>query len=101
MEEELLRTSSTVGETNLHLQLTPAYRRDIFVDRGVWELTLIYIREKLKKMDILMLAAECGPDHDHLFLANWKKYSIEYYRSANKRIFFLYDEETPLEFVQE
>lgn len=78
MEEELLRTSSTVSETNLHLQLTPAYRRDIFADREVWELVVIYIKEKLKKMNVIMLAAECGPDHDHLFLANWKKHSIEY-----------------------
>ena len=29
-------------------------------------------------MDIILLAAECGTDHAHIFLANWKKYSIEY-----------------------
>ncbi len=78
MENVLVRTSSSVGESNLHLQLTPAYRRDIFVNKQVWGLTLIYIKEKLKKMNIILLAAECGPDHDHIFLANWKKDSIEY-----------------------
>jgi len=78
MENILVRTSSSVGESNLHLQLTPAYRRDIFADKQVWELTLIYIKEKLEKMNVILLAAECGSDHDHIFLANWKKHSIEY-----------------------
>jgi len=78
MENVLVRTSSTVGESNLHLQLTPAYRQDIFADKRVWELALVYIEEKLKKMKILLLAADGGADHNHLFLANWKKYSIEY-----------------------
>ena len=78
MENVLVRTSSSVGESNLHLQLTPAYRRDIFVDKQVWELTLIYIKEKLEKMNVILLSAECGPDHDHIFVANWKNYTIPY-----------------------
>ena len=76
MEIVLVKTSSSVGESNLHLQLTPAYRRDIFGDDGVWDLTKIYIGEKLMKMKILLLSAECGPDHAHFFLANWKNYAI-------------------------
>lgn len=78
MENVLVRTSSSVGESNLHLQITPAYRRDIFRDQNVWGITLVYIREKLAKMNIILLAAEGGPDHVHLFLANWKNYSISY-----------------------
>lgn len=78
MENVLVRTSSTVGESNLHLQLTPAYRRDIFVDRQVWELVLLYAKEKLEKMKIIPLAAECGKEHAHIFLANWKNYTIPY-----------------------
>ena len=62
----------------MYLQITPAYRQDIFLDKQVWGLTLLYIEEKLKNLNILLLAAECGPDHAHLFLANWKHYSIEY-----------------------
>ena len=78
MEDVLVKTSSSVGESNLHLQLTPAYRRDVFGDKNVWSLAKIYIEEKLKKMNILLLAADGGPDHAHFFLANWKNYSIPY-----------------------
>jgi len=75
-KNELVRTSSTVGESNLHLQITPAYRRDIFRRKKVEELTLGYMKEKLEKMKIIVLAADFGPEHGHLFLANWKNYSI-------------------------
>ena len=78
MENILVRTSSSVGESNLHLQITPAYRQDIFADRQVWEFVLIYMKEKLKKMNVILLTAECGKDHAHIFLANWKNYTIPY-----------------------
>jgi len=78
MENILVKTSSSVGESNLHIQITPAYRQNIFLNQEVWELTLVYINEKLKKLNIILLTAESGPDHAHIFLANWKKYSIEY-----------------------
>ena len=84
MENVLVKTSSTVGESNLHIQITPAYRRTIFENEQVWELTLIYIKEKLKKMNIILLTAEGGPDHAHIFMANWKKYSIEKIAQAVK-----------------
>mgnify|MGYP001586514330 CR=1 FL=1 len=74
---ELVRTSSTVGEINLHLQLTPAYRRDIFVDEQVKELTKVYFLEKAKKLGVLVAALDFGPDHFHAFITNWKKYSVE------------------------
>lgn len=75
--KELVRTSSSVGEINLHLQLTPAYRRDIFADKQVRELTKIYFLEKAKQMGILVAALDFGPDHFHAFISNWKHYSIE------------------------
>jgi len=74
---ELVRTSSTVGEINLHLQLTPAYRRDIFANEQVKELTKIYFLEKAKKLGIIVAALDFGPDHFHAFITNWKKYSVE------------------------
>src|SRR3989344_7533252 len=77
MENILVKTSSSVGESNLHLQITPAYRQDIFVDKQVWELVLIYAEEKIKKMNLILLTAECGTDHAHIFITNWKRYSIE------------------------
>ena len=78
MENVLVRTSSSVGESNLHLQITPAYRRDVFVSQQVWQMTLIFLKEKLAKLGVILLVAECGPDHAHIFLANWKNYSIPY-----------------------
>ena len=77
MEIELVRTTSSVGESCLHLQLTPAYRRDIFVNEQVRELTKIYFLEKAKKLGVFISAMEVGPDHFHAFLVNWKKYSVE------------------------
>ena len=47
MEIKLIKSSHAVGESNYHLTLTPAYRRDIFVDKLVRELTLGYIILKL------------------------------------------------------
>ena len=77
MEMELVRTASTVGESCLHLQLTPAYRRDIFVDEQVKTLTKIYLLEKAQKLGIMISALDFGPDHLHIFITNWKKYSVE------------------------
>ena len=77
MEIELVRTTSSVGESCLHLQLTPAYRRDIFADEQVRELTKIYFVEKAKKLKVLISAMDVGPDHFHAFIVNWKKYSVE------------------------
>src|SRR3989338_11402957 len=74
---ELVRTSSTVGEINLHLQLTPAYRRGIFADEQIKELTKIYFLEKAKKLEIIIAAIDFGPDHLHAFITNWKKHSVE------------------------
>lgn len=70
MNTELVISSSSVGESNFHLQLTPAYRQDIFVDPLVRELTLAYIMQKLKQNKVKMLAYNFGPDHLHLFIAN-------------------------------
>jgi REP element-mobilizing transposase RayT len=57
-----------MGETNLHLQFTPAYRRDIFSEKLVGELTVAYILERAKEMKIEVAAIECEPDHLHLFV---------------------------------
>ena len=77
MEIELMKTTSSVGESCLHLQLTPAYRRDIFANEQVKGLTKIYFAEKAKKLGVLISAMEFGPEHFHAFLVNWKKYSVE------------------------
>ena len=70
MKTELISSSHAVGESNYHLQLTPAYRQDIFSDPLVAELTLGYMAEKLKKHKVILTGYGCGPDHMHLFVSN-------------------------------
>ena len=70
MKMELVKSSHAVGESNFHIQLTPAYRQDIFRDEQVSELTLAYILEKLNEFKVVLLGYGFGPEHLHLFLAN-------------------------------
>ena len=70
MEIELITSSHAIGESNYHLQLTPAYRQDIFVDPLIRELTLAYIVEKLCKHKVVLAGYGFGPDHLHLFVSN-------------------------------
>ena len=74
---ELVRTTSRVGEINLHLQLTPAYRRPIFADEQTRDLVKIYFMEEAKKLGVIISAMDFGPDHAHLFITNWKHCSLE------------------------
>ena len=72
-----LRSSAhTVGEANLHLQFTPAYRRDVFVPRALRDITTSLFVEQAKKLGVTLAALDYGPDHVHLFLENWKHWSI-------------------------
>ena len=70
MKMELIKSSHAVGESNFHIQLTPAYRQDIFIDEQVSELTLAYIVEKLIECKVVLLGYGFGPEHLHLFVAN-------------------------------
>ena len=76
MANELRSSAHTVGETNLHLQFTPAYRRDIFADQLVRELTIGYLVERAQKLGVFVSAIDCGPDHIHLFVEHWKNWAI-------------------------
>jgi len=70
MEMKLVASSNAIGESNFHIQLTPAYRQDIFRDKQIAELTLAYILEKLVELKVVILGYGFGPDHLHLFLSN-------------------------------
>ena len=70
MANELRRSGHTVGEENLHLQFTPAYRRDVFVEPLARELTVAYIVQRAQEMRVNVAAIECGPDHVHLFVTH-------------------------------
>jgi len=76
VKNELRHSAHTVGETNLHLQFTSAYRQDIFVDSLVRELTIAYLVERAQELKIFVSAIDCGQDHIHVFVENWKNYSI-------------------------
>ena len=77
MKNELKHSSHTVGETNLHLQFTPAYRRDIFREPLVRELTIAYLVERAQQLKVYVAAIDCGPDHIHLFVEDWKNWAIK------------------------
>ena len=70
MSIELVNSSHAVGESNFHIQLTPAYRQDLFLDPLIRELTLAYIAEKLQQHKVVLSAYDYGPDHLHLFVSN-------------------------------
>ena len=76
MRTILKHSAHTVGESNLHLQFTPAYRRDIFSDPLVRELTTAYLVERAQQLKICVSAVDCGPDHLHIFIEHWKNWSI-------------------------
>ncbi len=77
MTNELKHSAHTVGETNLHLQFTPAYRRNIFQNPLTRELTTAYLVERAQQINIHVAAIDCGPDHIHLFVEDWKNYAIK------------------------
>ena len=77
MKNELRHSAHTVGETNLHLQFTPAYRRDIFRDTLTRELTVAYLVERANQLKVHVAAIDCGPNHIHLFIEDWKNYAIK------------------------
>ena|SRR3989338_11153964 len=69
MKEQLCVSGHAIGESNYHIILTPAYRRDIFRDLSVRELTIAYIQTKLLQLRVKLIAYNFGPDHLHLFVA--------------------------------
>ena len=77
MKNELRHSAHTVGETNLHLQFTPAYRRDIFREPPARELTIAYLVERAQQIKVRVAAIDCGPDHIHLFVEDWKNYAVK------------------------
>ena len=97
MEKELIVSNNAFGESNFHIQLTPAYRQDIFRDERVAEFTLAYILEKLVDLKVSIVAYNYGPDHLHLFVANVRFVSeielvrqIKGYSSFKMRKYFSY-----------
>ena len=96
MKNDLQHSCHTVGESNLHLQFTPAYLRDIFRNPMTRELTIAYLVERAQQLGVFVSAIDCGPDHIHLFIENWsiqglvcelKKYSSRQMRKGHMSLF--------------
>jgi len=75
MKVELIRSSHSVGESNIHLQITPAYRQDIFDDDMVRILTRDYLLAAARMHGFVIAAVGFGTDHTHIFVTNWKNFS--------------------------
>jgi putative transposase len=72
---ELFKSSHSVTETNLHLQLTPAYRQDVFIDEGTRNLVRDYMLDEAKRKGFEISAMGFGDDHEHVFITKWKNHS--------------------------
>ena len=71
----LVSVGSSYGESNYHLQFTPKYRQDPFVDEEVKNTCRRSFEETCVALGITMMACEFGPDHAHVFVGNRKNYA--------------------------
>jgi len=72
---ELISSSHSVTETNLHLQLTPAFRRDVFENELVRILMRDYMLAQAKRKKFEITALGFGDDHVHVFVTKWKNFA--------------------------
>jgi len=75
MKFETRSYAHATGEFNYHIQLTTAYRRQIFAKEKVLRLTEAYLREKLLEIKVELVSLEFGKDHVHLFVTNCKNHA--------------------------
>jgi putative transposase len=68
--------SHSYGESYLHLQFTPKKRRKPFRNREVMAACRYAFERIAASMRIALVSAEFGPDHSHIFLRDWKNWSI-------------------------
>jgi putative transposase len=62
----------------LHLQFTPAYRRDIFYDAVLIKFCRLEFQRIAQKLGVSIVACAFGPNHTHVFISGWKNYAIAY-----------------------
>ena len=77
MNVDLISSSHSIGESNLHLQVTPAYRCKIFEDDMTRILTRDYLLSAGRRMKAEITAIGFGKDHVHIFIRNWKNFAIK------------------------
>ncbi|MDD5162941.1 MAG: IS200/IS605 family transposase [Candidatus ainarchaeum sp.] len=72
----LFESAHCVGESNLHLQFTPKYRKPVFEDEVVRKACELAFQGVAAQLKVVLSGIGFGPDHAHLFVKNWKNYSI-------------------------
>ena len=72
---KLVSASHSVGEANYHIQLTPAYRRDVFEDECVRVLTRDYLLAAASRHGIVVASIGFGEEHVHVFVVGCKNHS--------------------------
>lgn len=87
--KEFERHRHCVGESAIHMQFTPKYRREVFEDPVIRETCKSVFQNIAKRLGVELPALEFGPDHVHLFLTGWRKYSpaqlAQYLKGASSR----------------
>jgi putative transposase len=73
---ELVSYNHSVGESNLHLQFTPKYRKKVFNDKDVRAECERSFQETAKRLNVQLAGMGFGPDHAHVFVASWKNHAI-------------------------
>jgi putative transposase len=68
--------SHSYGESYLHLQFTPKRRKSPFKNITVLDVCRRQFVAKATELGVILVVAEFGPEHCHLFLENWKNYTI-------------------------
>ncbi|MBS3050742.1 MAG: IS200/IS605 family transposase [Candidatus Aenigmarchaeota archaeon] len=72
---ELIRSSHSVTETNLHMQFTPAFRQDVFQDEDTRILVRDYMLAQSRRKGFEISAFGFGDDHLHVFVSKWKNFA--------------------------
>ncbi len=87
---KLTRYNHCVGESNLHLQFTPKYRKRIFEDKDVRKECEKQFQEIALRLNVQLAGIGFGPDHAHAFVTDWKNYSIaklvQRFKGASSRV---------------
>lgn len=64
------------GESYLHLQFTPKYRRELFTLELLQKACKAQFSEIAAQLRVRLEACDFGPNHVHIFVGGWKNFSI-------------------------
>ena len=86
---KFVSSSHSFGESALHLQLTPKYRRKIFLVKALQEACRASFEQIAAHWGLKLEACEFGPDHAHIFISGWKNFAVsrlaQYFKGASSK----------------